>query len=178
MILKKAEDAAKELLESLEITSLPIPIEKIASKLKLSVMPYEFGSSVSGALFVKNGVATIGINPTESKVRRRFTIAHELGHFLLHKNEQETLFIDKKVLFGHFRDEESSTGERKKEREANAFAAALLMPTNILKKEIDNIFEDDHELTDEEAVKTLSNRFEVSQMAMSFRLSNLGILNS
>lgn len=76
-----------------------------------------------------SGKGTIGFNPTESKTRQRFTIAHELGHFELHKQDSG-LFVDKefKMLF---RDQNSSSGEIRKEQEANAFAAAILMPENI-----------------------------------------------
>lgn len=179
MNIADIENKASELLEQFNLKCIPTPIEKLASKLKLSIIPYDLGSSVSGALFIQNEVAAIGVNPSESGVRRRFTIAHELGHYILHKKEKETLFVDKKslALQVHFRDEESSTGARKKEREANAFAAAILMPADLVKEQLGKLAAEDSGMSDEDVCKFLSRTFEVSPIAMSYRLTNLGLFN-
>ncbi len=172
MTIRRAENKAMELLESLNIEELPIPVSKIAQACGVKTKPYDLGEDISGVLVINNGKGTIGYSPMESSVRQRFTIAHELGHYLLHsKSSKEDLFIDKgfKVLF---RDYSSSTGEIRNEKEANAFAAALLMPKNLLISKIEEL---DLDLTDESAIKELAKMFNVSTISMSFRISNLGL---
>jgi Zn-dependent peptidase ImmA (M78 family) len=149
---------------------LPVPVNKIAESRGLTIKPYDLGEAVSGVLVIKQGVGTIGINPTESMVRQRFTVAHELGHFELH-NDGDELFVDKAFKV-HFRDQNSSKGEIKKEQEANAFAAALLMPEKFIRKEIEK---HSFDLSDEDSMKTLAKTFNVSVPAMTFRISNLGL---
>ena len=61
-------------------------------------MAYPLGDDVSGLLSIENGVGTIGYNQTEPKVRKRFTIAHELGHFELHRDKSD-LFVDKQFIY-------------------------------------------------------------------------------
>jgi len=172
MIRKKIEEVTAQLLDELNINEIPVPIRKIAERIGLNIHPYDLGENISGVLVIEKEQGTIGINPLESSVRQRFTIAHELGHFILHKNNNDSLFVDKdfKVLF---RNQESTTGELKREQDANAFAAAILMPKNILKKKIDELSLD---LTDEDAVKSLAQMFDVSAIAMTYRIANLHLL--
>ncbi len=68
-----------------------------------------------------------------STVRQRFTIAHELGHFFLHR-ASSTVFVDAAPIF--FRDESSSNGSQREEIEANAFAAELLMPEDAIRQRL------------------------------------------
>lgn len=167
------EQKAANILQQLNITTLPIPVEEIATKRGLEIKSFDLGDDVSGVLMIDNGNGVIGYNPKESKVRQRFTIAHELGHYELHKgeNEQNEIFVDKSFRV-EFRDSKSSTGEVRKEQEANAFAAALLMPEKILKKEILN---HKFDLADEGTIKELAKLFHVSTTAMAFRIANLNL---
>ena len=112
----------------------------------------------------------IGYNRSHVPVRQRFTIAHEIGHYVLHRKSGD-LFIDRhhKVFA---RDKSSSRGEDEKEVEANAFAAALLMPEELVEEELDRIGFD---LGDEADVRELANKFNVSTQSMLFRLTNLGV---
>jgi Zn-dependent peptidase ImmA (M78 family) len=105
-------------------------------------------------------------------VRQRFTIAHEIGHYVMHvKNSTHSrLFIDRYVAF---RDDESSAGNDWQEVEANAFGAALLMPALLVREEIKKRKLD---LDDEDDLSTLAKQFHVSPSAMSYRLVNLGLL--
>jgi Zn-dependent peptidase ImmA (M78 family) len=170
MLNRRIEKLAAKLLEDLKVEKLPVPVNKIAESRGLSIKPYDLGADVSGVLVIEGGRGTIGINPSESTVRQRFTIAHELGHFELHKDGDE-LFIDKgfKVLF---RDQNSSKGEIRKEQEANAFAASLLMPEKFIRAEIEK---NSFDLTDEDSMKKLARTFNVSVPAMTYRISNLGL---
>jgi Zn-dependent peptidase ImmA (M78 family) len=169
MIRKKIEDITAKILAELGISELPIPVKKIAEMKGLIIHSYDLGENISGVLVINNNKGVIGLNPTESPVRKRFTIAHELGHYILHGGNKDSLFVDKefKVLF---RDQSSSNGDHRQELEANAFAAAILMPADILKREIGQLPLD---LTDEDIIKSLAQKFEVSSIAMTYRISNL-----
>jgi len=160
MLNKRIEKITIEILNACGITKLPIAIEQIAVQRGLNIRAYDLGEGVSGVLAIDSGKGTIGYNPRESKVRQRFTIAHELGHYELHRKNNE------------LRDQNSSTGELKKEQEANAFAASILMPENILLREIEN---NKFDLSEERSLKELSKLFHVSSTAMSFRIANLNL---
>src|SRR3954470_4270018 len=73
----------------------------------------------------KQGRYIIGINSSHPETRKRFTIAHEMGHLVLHQLDQ--VHVDKQFLV-KLRDDISSQAIDPHEIEANAFAAALLMP--------------------------------------------------
>jgi len=167
---KKIERITNDILNEIGINQLPIPVEEIAIRRGLQIKPYDLGENISGVLVINEGIGTIGYNPTESNVRKRFTIAHELGHYELHKHEMG-LFIDKQFVV-EFRNQNSSTGEIRKEQEANAFAASLLMPEKFLLKEIRNR---NFDLTDENSMKELAKIFNVSASAMTFRIANLNL---
>lgn len=166
----RIEKKTADILKEAEINELPIPIEAIALKMGLRVMPYDLGENVSGVLVISEGQGIIGYNPSEAKVRQRFTIAHELGHYELHRGQKD-LFIDKKFIV-EFRNRRSSTGEIKKEQEANAFAAAILMPDKLLLKEIKN---HNYDLNDEDSMRDLARIFNVSISAITFRIANLNL---
>lgn len=171
---KNIEKIAADILNEHHINSVPIPIDELAFSRGLAIRPYDLGDDVSGVLVINNGTGFIGYNPSESIVRQRFTLAHELGHYELHCNKnQKTLFVDKQFRV-EFRNQVSSTGEIADEREANAFAAAILMPESILINEIKNHH---FELSDDDNIKELSKLFGVSVSAMTYRLLNLKLLD-
>lgn len=167
MIEKKAYD----ILTELNISSLPIPIKEILKKNKVELVPYDSKGNFSGLLLIQGESAVIGYNPLESEVRQRFTFAHEFGHFVLHKDRND-IFIDNqfKVMF---RDERATTGEYVIEQEANAFAAAILMPEVKLKEQIRTL---NFDLGDEKCLTELARIFNVSVQAMTYRIINLNLL--
>lgn len=174
MLNKRIEKITIQILNDYKVNELPIPVNEIATKHGLEIKAYDLGEDVSGVLVIKDGLGFIGYNPSESKVRQRFTIAHELGHYELHNKQNESaLFIDKQFKV-QFRNQDSSTGEMVREREANAFAAALLMPEKLLVKEIKNHH---FELSDDDNLYELAKLFNVSVSAMTFRLMNLKLLS-
>lgn len=167
-----AEARAASILESLGLGEPPIPVERIALHLGLEVERAALGDNVSGLLVVQDGRGMIGVSANQPLVRQRFTIAHEIGHFVLHKDVMP-VFIDTQFLrpiLAAFRNAASSTGEDAREREANAFAAALLMPAEMVHRAIATLGVD---IADEEAIEELAKRFNVSRQAMTFRLANL-----
>ncbi len=172
MLIKKIENLASSILTELNIKSAPVDIKAIAKQKGAIIKPYKVDEKISGMLFIKDGHGIISYNPTESTVRQRFTIAHELGHLLLHKKTQD-IFVDKQFQV-HFRNENSSSGQDIQELEANAFAAAILMPKDLLLNEIKK---HNFDLGDESAMKELANLFNVSLQAMTFRMVNLGFFS-
>ncbi len=172
MISKSIENHAMEILKEFGIKRPPVNVEKISKFRGLKVIPYEL-EDVSGVLYIEKGKGIIGFNPGEPEVRRRFTIAHELGHYELHRLNKE-IFVDKKQFKVLFRNEKSSTGEILIEQEANGFAAALLMPKFLVEKELGkrNI-----DLSDENSrvIQELAEKFKVSVQAMTFRIMNLNL---
>ncbi len=171
MNIKLINSKVNIILRGLSEISLPIKIDDIAKSRGLTIIPYPLGDDVSGVLSIKDGKGTIGFNEKESKVRKRFTIAHELGHFELHKDKSD-LFVDKQFIY-RSQNSGNTPVNQQMEQEANIFASAILMPTEFVRREVDkrNI-----DLTNEEAIKELAKLFEVSSTAMSIRISSLGLI--
>ncbi|MBB3701251.1 ImmA/IrrE family metallo-endopeptidase [Flammeovirga yaeyamensis] len=168
--IKKIEEKADELLKQFNIERAHVNVEKIIKDLGIHIEYGEIGDTVSGFLLSKDGKDTIAVNHSQSEERQRFTLAHELGHFLFHrKGQYDDIFISNI----HFRNEKSSTGEHRKEREANSFAAAILMPEQFIENEIEKI-ELNNIQSVEAIVKSLAKTFKVSEVAMTYRLVNLG----
>jgi Zn-dependent peptidase ImmA (M78 family) len=164
------EQRAQNILRESDAYRVPIPLDLVFSHLGLIAQARALADA-SGVLVVEGGRGVIGYNAMHSSVRQRFTMAHEIGHYVLHvKDKQPHLFIDRSV---YRRDDESSTGSDHQEVEANKFAAALLMPADLVRSEVEKHGLD---LDDENDVGALAKRFNVSTAAMSFRLGNLGLL--
>ena len=168
----EVERTASELLHALDAYDVPVPLEIVAHRLGLKVQRVPLGESVSGVLVVSEKGGRIGVNSEQPEVRQRFTIAHELGHFVLHRGESE-LFIDR--TFRAFRNQDSATGKDRAEIQANQFAAALLMPEELLKREVGD---DMIDLAEADLINTLAERFGVSSQSMTFRLENLKLLEA
>ena len=155
--------ANKILLES-NIHEVPVDIESIADKLgiKISYAPSE---EYSGMLIRReDGQALMGINSSEPKTRMRFTVAHEIAHFLFDKKNK--VYID-------YRTSTRLLDKPKEEKRADFFAANILMPKKLLTLDFEKIskesFSQDH-LID------LAKKYQVSQDAMKYRLSNLRLI--
>ncbi|MGX9351351.1 ImmA/IrrE family metallo-endopeptidase [Shimia sp. W99] len=126
--------------------------------------------------------ANIWVNPLEPENRRRFTLAHELGHLFQHMlpNYQDVQRAEEfKDGPREFR-RDGSVG--KEEREANQFAAKLLMPAPMVKEESTKL-KDAYRKPDgkigmsrQRFIDELAQKFEVSSQAMEYRLKNLRII--
>jgi Zn-dependent peptidase ImmA (M78 family) len=164
----KIEKAANAALG--DISTLPIPINEIVKNHGIKLVSYDFKDDISGVLILEKE-ATIGYNANQHRVRNRFTVAHELGHYILHKDKLD-LFVDKdfKVLY------RSANGTwDKHETEANEFAACILMPEHLLKQEIEKL---NINSTIEEQIQLLAKKFDVSTISMSIRISRLNLLEA
>src|ERR1700683_3832334 len=125
MTMPTLEQQAARLLEENDIRRAPVPVDAIARAVGLDVRYSPGRPDVSGALIRNGKSAVIAVNSAQHENRQRFTIAHEIGHFLLHKGTNLHFDEDFSVKF---RDALSSKAEDDLEIEANQFAASLLMP--------------------------------------------------
>lgn len=150
---------------------LPINIDKIIKNQGLKLVPYD-AEGVSGILMIEQNNTTIGYAKHESPKRQRFTKAHELGHFMLHRGGN--LFIDKdfKTMYRPSTGVPSSEWQ---EWEANEFAACILMPEHLVKEEMKKIQIDYVDESDSSWIEQLAEKFDVSVSAMSIRISRLGL---
>lgn len=175
---KQIRQVVQDILAKHKIKSAPVDVEKIVKALKISISLESVNDELSGFLYrdKKANRAVIGANKAHHENRQRFTIAHELGHFLLH--EGETIHLDsgpRNSFTINLRNTESAKGEDDDEREANLFAAELLMPADFLAKDLEgqdlDIFEENTFLPE------LASKYKVSVQALTFRLANLGYIN-
>ena len=165
----KAIRAARSLLEEHAIETIPVPIERIARSRGIRVEYAPLDDELSGLAHIRDDVPIIGVNSLHAPNRQRFTLAHELAHILLHRDELErAVHVDRGSLR---RDALSAEGVDPIEIEANAFAAELLMPARLLILELERHPVD---LEDDAAVAALAKRFRVSDAAMRYRLISIG----
>lgn len=99
--------------------------------------------------------------------RRRFTIAHELGHYEMHRNSLEVHDENESTL-SWFDDKVNRTKKGIQEAEANQFASELLMPSELF------IAECSKEKFSPDLVRRLSDRFKTSRTSIAFRYLELG----
>lgn len=168
---RKIDLLVESLLEENGITSAPVPVLTIARARGARIHADALDGDLSGFLFRDHDHAVIGVNTQHAPTRQNFTIGHELGHMLLHDLEQ--LHVDRGFAV-RLRNDLSSQGTDDAEREANYFAAALLMPRALLERDLDG--HDSLDLTEDTTIKNLSRKYGVSTVAMVNRLKNLGYI--
>jgi Zn-dependent peptidase ImmA (M78 family) len=166
------EFEARKLLEDNSVSHPPVPVQDLAASLDIDVRSSAGNDDVSGALIRNDDSVVIAVNSAQHENRQRFTIAHEIGHFLLHKGTQVHFDDDFRI---NYRKADSTGMATDEEREANSFAAALLMPEHFLKKDwlrlrLENV-------AAPTAIQSLAMRYKVSTRAMEFRLVNLGFVS-
>lgn len=112
------------LARSMGITTVPFDLDSFIYKLGIVLNRTIMENDISGKLEKnKSGVWEISVNALHHPRRQRFTLAHELGHYFLHRN-QSNIFTDKSL----YRGKEMTSMEY----EANNFAGAILMPRDEL----------------------------------------------
>lgn len=158
-----ARKRARELLARAGVSHPPIPVGKLAQDLGITVQYIPLDNELSGMAFVKDNSRFIIVNAGHHPNRQRFTLAHELGHHILHYEYLANgVHVDKVILH---RDIISGAGIDRKEISANAFAAELLMPEALIKRHLRGL-----DFNDESVIEALANKFKVSTAALNFRL--------
>lgn len=174
-------EKANKILSDSGLFSAPIDLTKLALHLDVMIHKEELEDEISGMLVIKDGYKHIIINKNQHPNRQRFTIAHEMGHLTLHHQDGDQLFVDNKMAVYHrvgtpshqVYSSPGSLTNPAEEKEANYFAASLLVPEALLRSYIDSRQLD---ISDELDVYLLANAFGVSEQAMSIRLQNLGLI--
>jgi len=146
---------ANELRETFS-NNVPVDVYKICESLNIMVMEEDIKSQAY--LICQNGKTAIIVNKNVKDQRKIFSIAHELGHFMLPDHS--------KHIFGCTYNDMDYRTKKPIEIEANKFASQLLMPAEILRADIN----------DDINVNTISleaNKFNVSFSSMAIRLTQL-----
>jgi Zn-dependent peptidase ImmA (M78 family) len=175
---KHIRTLVENLLAKHDIKRAPVQVDRIATALGIKITLDEVDDNLSGFLLrdKRDGRNVIGANKAHPKNRQRFTVAHELGHFLLHEGELVHLDEEMGSFTVDFRDAVSSKGEDVNEKEANYFAAELLMPEKFLRQDLRgkrlDLFDDGEEL------QQLARKYKVSTQALTFRLTNLNYIKA
>lgn len=171
----RASRRAQQVLAEAGVTSARVPIDQIACEYA-TVVREPLDADVSGMLVPHPSDPSkpwiIFVNGAHPPTRQRFTLAHELGHLLLHDYKEP--HADRGYVI-RFRDGRSSEGRVREEIEANQFAAELLMPQDVLLEKLsayrlEYVQFDDQ---DDPAIGELAKDFDVSRQALLIRLSNL-----
>lgn len=159
----RAERDAQHLLDRLGMAGVPVDPIRVARALGIEVWTSDLDQNVAGVLVRRRGgTPEIYISAVDHINRQRFTVAHEVGHFIERAAEGES---EAPVNYVDYRDDISSQGSNPSEMYANGFAAALLMPSKHVRAYWPESLDTD----------ALARRFEVSPAAMRHRLRNLGI---
>jgi predicted transcriptional regulator len=138
----------------------PVMLGPIAKELGIKVSRIPLGRSIAGQIMrdhLRGGRSGfhILINSDDALNRQKFTLAHELAHFILHRDLIESGIVDDTM----YRSELGSVYET----QANQLAADILMPIRLIKKW--RLIVPD--------VKELAKKFDVSEQAMAIRLKGM-----
>ena len=168
--VEELEKKAGDLLQEAGMAQAPVPVDEVARYLGIQVDEADLGEECSGMLVRDEESAVIGVNVKHHEHRKRFTIAHEIAHFVLHGGEA---YIDEPPHID-FRAADSGSGTQQEEKEANQFAAALLMPADQVRAAV---AEQPFDPTQDDELPNLAQRFKVSPQAMTTRLIHLGLIS-
>jgi Zn-dependent peptidase ImmA (M78 family) len=169
-----AEDDARELLKTAWHSSpdgrnvaLPVDPFVVAQALGIKAFSAPLDKGISGMLVKRAGEdAEIYVHAADSPNRQRFTCAHELGHYVRRVAAEDTEWE-----YVEHRDLITSQGTNPDEIYANQFAAALLMPRELVEARYAAL-----ESPGLAAAPSLAVEFGVSADAMQYRIKNLGLV--
>jgi Zn-dependent peptidase ImmA (M78 family) len=149
------------------LTEAPVNIEGIIRSLGIRLdKKAELDNDISGQIEkLSDGSYKISVNKNDHYFRQRFTMAHELGHFIFHRSLIGDGVDDNKVY------RSTDTGKfynmcitREHETQANQFAASILMPESLVRKLRDELGDD---------LDKLSNKLQASKQAVSILMNAL-----
>ena len=153
------------------MSNLPVNVEQVIEDLGIQYFNEPMDKGQSGATELKDGKYTIRVNSLEARQRQRFTAAHELAHYLLHREmlvKQGRLARHADSLYDeHAQKNVAVPFNPHHEVEANKLAAEIIMP----RQEIERLYDPTKD-NFEEVAKQLG----VSKSALVIRLKILGLL--
>lgn len=170
-VLGDMPSVTKIILGGLGIKEVPIPIVAIMKSLEFQVVSGEMEDEISGIVGIDDTLKktfrsdkVIAVNSKDNIGHQRFAMAHELAHYLFDFDVSNSI-----TYYNAYNTKEE---ESESERRANYFAANLLMPEDIFKKEFGRaVVEKNLYLT----VDNLSNTFMVSREAVRRRIDELSL---
>lgn len=165
-----AKEQARNLIKKFNITKYPIDLLNI-----LDIKNYKYievnnwENNINALLIHKNNCIYLAVNGNHHDHRKRFSIAHEIGHLILNHDltyyKREITFDD--IPFSVIK--EHIQVEKYLETEANIFAGEILVPLNILKQEFNKLpYKSDMAKMSEE----LSKVFNVSKEVISIKITD------
>ncbi len=145
-----------------------VDVVKLARKLNLSVRPINTISELGTSAYIQkeDGTFAIYVNGNQSKQRQRFSIAHEIAHYFLHKDQLEA----KGILHRSAVQQLSSTDEQ----QADILAAKILMPEEDITQQLSNLGITPDVRIKQSVIEKLCKRYDVSFYAMIVKLRELG----
>jgi len=156
-------EAARKVLREHSVAGAPTPVEEIVARSGFEVLERDWPQGTSGILLRERRV--IGVNRNHAPVRRRFSLAHEFGHYVLAHHLWFDAMGD--VTIDNPPREGCEGPDKTPEREADLFAAELLVPLAYLKREVRR----------GRPVSELANLFRVSEPTMFIALQEHRLLN-
>src|SRR5690606_34668927 len=169
-INKRGSVRAKELLEEIGFDDISdLSMDLLVSGLGATLIMEPLKNS-DGKIVRGNSKTLIKVNseiPYEEKIR--FTIAHEVGHFLLHNKLDLEIHNDNSNTLNWFKSTEQQAKKGLQEWEANDFASELLMPEKAFRKFIEN------KKFSPNLIKEIASHFKTSLTSVAYRLVSLNI---
>lgn len=151
---------------SAALKNAPIDIVSLIRELGVNYVETKMEYGADGRIDVDDDRYTITVNSDQSRQRRKFTAAHELAHYLLHRDLLQAEGHLDRLFDNRGKENQNAPFSPRHEVEANKFAAQILMPQAAIR---DRMVWEDYDL------HNLADAFGVSPKAMEIRLSVLGI---
>jgi len=168
---RKIQVLVGALLNENSVTEAPVPVSQIAKRRGARIHADALEGDLSGFLFRDPSQVVIGVNTSHAPARQNFTIAHELGHLMLHDDVRS--HVDHEFRSVRLRNSVSSQGTDEAEQEANLFAATLLMPQQFIERDLASQKYADI-MDDDEFIRQMARDYGVSTQALTIRLKALG----
>ena len=155
------EDADKDVISQFQET-YPVPVGAIAKELGLTVKKATLSAGVSGEIRQSGGDDfIIRVNRHDVKARQRFTLAHEIAHYLLHREKIGDGIVDDLLYRSNLSD--------RLEAQANRLAADIIMPWGL----IQNLLHKYEDLDTEKKIEKIAKDLGVSTTAIQIRLGKI-----
>ncbi len=169
---------AQDLLDELGYTSPPFNPFEIADSLGIYVDDYVTSETMDRAGSIRMdsaGDVFIWINPFDATIRKRFTMAHEIGHFINRDLKPNNPIIDFPAPLPLYRTDGDTSPQ---EIAANEFAIDLLMPENHIYAEGRKIIDasEGGTILADAFIGKMAELFDVSKLDMLYRLKGFGII--
>lgn len=163
--MSKLKDHERAVVERY-LSETPVRLGDLAKELGVGAIKVSsLKTGVSGQIAKEDGAYVIRVNRNEARERQRFTIAHELSHYLLHRSliDSSEDGITDNVLY-------RSGAPERIEFEANRLAADLVMPRALVSR---ILREEYRGIVTEATIENLASRFSVSKVAMEVQLEKV-----